>query len=82
MPENLPVIITREKLKGKAIYVAECPLVNVASQGPTIERAVENLKEALISYFKSPYADRSKLRGYEDIVLFGGINLSLPKKLV
>lgn len=79
MPENIPVIITKEKLKGKEIYIAECPLVNVASQGSTIEKAMENLKEALISYLKSPYADRSKLKGYEDVVLFGGISLSLPK---
>ena len=82
MPENIPIIITKEKLKGKTIYIAECPLINVASQGPTIEKSVENLKEALISYLKSPYADKSKLKGYDDIVLFGGISLSLPKKLV
>ncbi len=82
MFENIPVIITKEKLNGKNVYIAECPLVNVASQGNTIEKSMENLKEALISYLKSPYADKSKFQGYEDIVLFGGINLSIPKKLV
>ncbi len=82
MPDNIPVIITREKLKGKNVYIAECPLVNVASQGHTIEKAMENLKQALISYFKSPFSDKNKLKEYEDVVLFGGINLSLHKKLV
>lgn len=60
MRENIPVIVTKEKLKGKTIYVAECPLVNVASQGETMEKSIDNLKEALISYFKSPHADKSK----------------------
>ena len=58
MTENTPVIVTKEKLKGKMIYTAECPLVNVASQGHTIEKAVQNLKEALISYLKSPYSKK------------------------
>ena len=80
MSENIPVIVTKEKLKGKNIYVAECPLVNVASQGETIENAIRNLREALISYFKSPYADKSKLKIYQQMILFGEI--SIPKKLV
>ena len=69
MPENMPVIVTKEKLKGKMIYVAECPLFNVSSQGETLERSLENLKEALISYFKSPYADKSKLKIYEEVIM-------------
>jgi len=80
MSENIPVIVTKEKLRGKTIYVAESPVVNVASQGETLEAALENLKEALISYFKSPYADKSKLKTYDEMVLFGEI--SFPKKLV
>lgn len=77
MTDNIPVIVTKEKLKGKTIYIAECPLVNVASQGSTVEKSLDNLKEALISYFKSPYADKSKLKVYEEMVLFGEI--SIPK---
>ena len=72
--------VTKEKLHGKIIYIAESPVVNVASQGETLEGALENLKDALISYFKSPYADKSKLKAYGEMVLFGEI--SLPKKLV
>ena len=82
MIDNIPVIITKEKLGSKVVYIAECPIVNVASQGPTIEKAMENLKEAMVSYLKSPYADKNKLKGYEDVVLFGGLSLSIPKKLM
>ena len=32
--------------KEKDIYVAECPEVGTVSQGPTIEKAISNLKEA------------------------------------
>ena len=34
------------------IYVAECPEVGTASQGPTIEEALANLKEATELYLE------------------------------
>lgn len=34
------------------IYVAHCPEVGTASQGPTIEKAVSNLKEATQLYLE------------------------------
>ena len=34
------------------IYVAECPEIGTASQGSTIEEAVENLKEATELYLE------------------------------
>jgi predicted RNase H-like HicB family nuclease len=59
MVENVTAaVITSEKLKGKTVYIAECPLVNVSSQGHTIEKSVENLEEAIISYLKSPFAKK------------------------
>ena len=58
MTQKIPLIVTKEKFKGKTIYIAECQLINVASQGDTIKKSVENLKEALISYLKSPYANK------------------------
>jgi len=33
--------------KGEKQYVALCPEVDVVSQGPTIEKAISNLKEAV-----------------------------------
>ena len=32
--------------KEEQLYVAECPEVGTASQGPTVEEALANLKEA------------------------------------
>ena len=34
------------------LYVAECPEVGTASQGPTIEEAISNLKEATELYLE------------------------------
>ena len=34
------------------IYVAECPEVGTVSQGPTVEEAIENLKEATELYLE------------------------------
>ena len=34
------------------LYVAECPEVGTASQGETLEKAVENLKEATELYLE------------------------------
>ena len=34
------------------LYVAECPEVGTASQGPTIEEAVKNLQEATELYLE------------------------------
>jgi len=40
------------------IYVAECPEVGTVSQGPTIEEAIENLKEATELYLEEFFVDR------------------------
>jgi len=39
-------------------YVAQCPEVDVASQGPTEKEALANLKEALELHFEPPWATR------------------------
>ncbi len=38
--------------KGEKQFVALCPELDVASQGPTIETALENLKEAVELYIE------------------------------
>ncbi len=38
--------------KGEHQFVALCPEVDVASQGPTVEKALENLKEAVELYIE------------------------------
>lgn len=49
-------------------YVAECPEVGTASQGKTIEEAIENLKEATELYleeFPLPETPRPFLTTFE-----------------
>jgi predicted RNase H-like HicB family nuclease len=38
--------------KEKSLYVAECPEVGTASQGKSIEEAIENLQEATELYLE------------------------------
>ena len=50
------------------LYVAECPEVGTASQGPTIEDAISNLKEATELYleeFPKPISDRTIMTTFE-----------------
>ena len=42
----LDVIITQEKIKGKSYFVAQGIQIDVASQGLTLEEALENIKDA------------------------------------
>jgi predicted RNase H-like HicB family nuclease len=53
------------------LYVAECPEVGTVSQGPTIEEAVVNLKEATELYleeFPLPEVSRPLLTTFEAAV--------------
>ena len=52
------------------LYVAECPEVGTASQGSTIEEAIQNLKEATEVYLEEfPLKDvpRSLLTTFEAV---------------
>ena len=49
MSHTLSVLITKEK----NWYVARCPELDVTSQGKTIEKAKENLREAVELYIQS-----------------------------
>ena len=42
----LDVIITKEKIDGKIFFVAQGIQLDVASQGLTLEEALENIKDA------------------------------------
>ncbi len=48
MMQTLTALVHRED----DLYVAECPEVGTVSQGETIEKAVENLKEATELYLE------------------------------
>ena len=54
--------------KEDQLYVAQCPEIGTASQGVTIEEAVNNLKEATELYleeFPSQHSYRSILTTFE-----------------
>jgi len=54
---QLSAIITKEE----DMYVATCPEVGTASQGETIEEALENLKEATELYLEEfPLKNKTK----------------------
>ena len=42
----LDVIITQEKIEGKTFFVAQGIQIDVASQGLSLEEALENIKDA------------------------------------
>lgn len=48
-------------------YVALCPELDVASQGPSIEQARANLKEALELFFESADPVEIKARLHEEV---------------
>ena len=48
-------------------YVALCPELDVASQGPSIEEARANLKEALELFFESADPMEIKARLHEEV---------------
>ena len=45
---QFPAVITKEE----KLYVAHCPELDVASQGKTVEEALENLREAIELYLE------------------------------
>jgi len=54
--------------KEENLYVAECPEVGTASQGPTFEEAISNLKEATELYleeFPKPMINRTIMTTFE-----------------
>ena len=47
------IVINKEKLSdGSPIFVAHCVNLGVVSQGETLEKAVENIKEAIELYLE------------------------------
>ncbi|MCL2816284.1 MAG: type II toxin-antitoxin system HicB family antitoxin [Oscillospiraceae bacterium] len=60
MSYKFTIIIQKEEIsaKGKYQYVAKCAENNVASQGKTLEEAVDNLREAVELYYEDNYAEK------------------------
>lgn len=63
MRKQLTAIIERE---GDG-YVSLCPELDIASQGPTIEDARNNLKEALEVFFETASQEETRERLHEEV---------------
>jgi len=53
-----PVFITKE---GRW-FVAECPVLNIATQGKTEKEVRENMKDLIQEYLEDPDTSKSQLR--------------------
>ncbi len=63
MTRQLTAIIERE---GQG-YVALCPELDVASQGPSVDEARSNLKEALELFFETASATEIQERLHDEV---------------
>ena len=51
------------------LYVALCPELDVASQGPTLEEATANLKEAVELFLESAEPEEIKRRLHNEVFI-------------
>jgi len=63
MQRQLTAIVERE---GDG-YVSLCPELDIASQGATIEEAIENLREALELFFESASPEEIGQRFHDEV---------------
>ena len=54
----IPVIISKE---GKW-FVAECPLLNIATQGKDEEEVRENMEDLITEYFQDPDTPKPEIK--------------------
>lgn len=56
----IPIIITKERVNNRYIFVAQTPVFDIASQGKTREEAIKNIKEAVELYSEDKDAKKLK----------------------
>lgn len=59
----LDVVITQEKINGKIFYVAQGIQIDVASQGLSLQEALDNVKDAAEIILESSEDARDKIEG-------------------
>ena len=58
------VVINKEKLSdGSPVFVAHCPSLGIASQGESLDKAMENIKEAVELYLEDQPEKYEELSG-------------------
>ena len=70
------IIINKEKLSdGSPIFVAHCTNLGIASQGDTMEEAINNIKEAIELYLEEQPEAYNELKTAEEPSLFSFIEI-------
>ena len=78
----IDIVINKEKLSDNTpVFVAHCPRLGVVSQGPTTEKAIENIKEAVELYLEDQPDKYDELVG-EELPLFSMIEVFRSAKVV
>ena len=72
-----PVFITTED----KWFVAECPILNIATQGRTEKEVKENIKDLIKEYLKDPDTSKTQLRKIKSSSL-NYISLPVSKELL
>jgi len=54
-----PVFVTKEG----TWFIAECPILNIATQGRTEKEVKDNMKDLIREYLKDPDTPKNKLKG-------------------
>ena len=72
-----PVFITKE---GKW-FVAECPILNIATQGKTEEEVRDNIEDLIKEYLKDPDTPKNQLKKIPSSSL-SYIPVLVPKELL
>lgn len=75
-PLPFPVLITTE---GKW-FVAECPLLHIATQGKTEKEVKENMQDLIEEYLDDPDTSKEYLKDMASISL-SYISVSVPQRL-
>ena len=52
MSKAFDIVVNEEHMKKKKIFVAHCLNLGIASQGKTVEEAMENIKDAIKLYLE------------------------------
>ena len=52
MPKAFDIVVNEEYLNEKKIFVVHCLNLGIASQGKTVEEAMENIKDAIKLYLE------------------------------
>lgn len=73
---NLPVVIGRE---GKW-YVASVPMLDIATQGKTLEEVKGNLVELVNLYFENPHTPKPKIENLiHSELMLSTVSVVVPK---